>query len=184
MEIAFRFLFIVCLCIFIHACQNNSEPTDSSDIEISEVEDIDQNDIAVESLTDTEDSVVLFATSLLGTPYREAGKDTSGFDCSGFVSYVFKNYDIEIPSSSRHMAVLGEEISVEDARQGDLIFFRGTDSTSKEVGHVGIVVSDAGDPIKFIHSSSVLSSPCVKFDSLAKPNYKRRFMMVKRVIEK
>jgi cell wall-associated NlpC family hydrolase len=126
--------------------------------------------------------IVNYAGTLAGVPYKEAGRDTTGFDCSGFVHYVFNQYDIEIPHSSRHIAQMGKEISIEEAKQGDLVFFRGTDPASTEVGHVGIVVSGTGEKIKFIHSSSARSSPCVRFDSLEKPNYQRRFLMIKRVI--
>jgi cell wall-associated NlpC family hydrolase len=183
MMFTIRYIVVIGFCALLQACSDNVDTKDSIKTEITEVENVDENDFNDPPLQDLGDSIVLYATSFLGTPYKEAGKDASGFDCSGFVSYVFKNYAIDIPPSSRHMATLGKEILVEDARQGDLIFFRGTDSTSKEVGHVGIIVSKPGEPVKFIHSSSAKSSPCVKFDSLIKPNYQRRFMVVKRVLE-
>lgn len=144
--------------------------------------DNDQND-SIPLLVTLGDQVVSYATTLLKTPYKVAGKDSLGFDCSGFVSYVFKKHGINIPSSSRHLAQLGKKIETEEAQPGDLVFFKGTNLNSTEVGHVGIVVSVPGEPVKFIHSSSAKASPYVKYDSLAKPNYQRRFIMVKRIIE-
>jgi cell wall-associated NlpC family hydrolase len=149
---------------------------------VEQSSDIDQNDSTQIPLTLGE-QVVAYATTLLNTPYKVAGKDSLGFDCSGFVSYVFKKHGIQIPSSSRHIAELGKKISTEEAKPGDLVFFRGTDPNSTEVGHIGIVVSVQGEPIKFIHSSSAQASPYVKYDSLARPNYNRRFIMVKRIID-
>lgn len=128
------------------------------------------------------EKIVLFATELLGAPYKVAGSDPSGFDCSGFVHYVFNEYDIALPRSSRYMAQEGVEVLPEEAEAGDLIFFTGTDPASTTVGHVGIIVSGKGEEIKFIHSSSGTSAPYVKYDLLSKPGYQRRFLTIKRVL--
>lgn len=140
------------------------------------------NSLLQQAPIDTGEQVVTYASTLLGTPYKIAGKDEEGFDCSGFVSYVFKKYDIDIPSSTRYMIRVGKEISLDDAAPGDIILFTGTDTTSREVGHAGIVVSQLGEAIKFIHSSSAKSSACVKYNTLGSGNYKRRFIMVRRVL--
>ena len=170
-------LILLCPTIVSWSCNQSSQ----EELIFSETSDADQNDSTQIPLTLGE-QVVAYATTLLNTPYKTAGKDSLGFDCSGFVSYVFKKHGVAIPSSSRHIAQLGQKITLEEAQPGDLVFFRGTDPNSIQVGHIGIVVSAPGEPVKFIHSSSAETSPYVKYDSLAKPNYKRRFMMVKRII--
>jgi cell wall-associated NlpC family hydrolase len=98
--------------------------------------------------------VVDFAKTLIGVPYLYGSTDPAkGFDCSGFITYVFKHFNIIVPRSSIDFTNVGKEISAAQATEGDLILFTGTDSTEKFVGHMGIVVSNT-DTLKFIHSTS------------------------------
>lgn len=98
--------------------------------------------------------VVAYAKSLIGVPYRHASTDPAkGFDCSGFITYVFKNFGIVVPRSSIDFTNVGTEISAADARPGDLILFTGTNPQERFVGHMGIVV-DNSDSLRFIHSTS------------------------------
>src|ERR1700733_15002744 len=85
------------------------------------------------------DSIIQFARTLIGVPYRTAMCDPlRGFDCSGFVNYVFKNFNFDVPRSSAEFANIGERISLEDAKPGDIIIF--TSPTRRhQIGHMGIV---------------------------------------------
>lgn len=56
---------------------------------------------------DVRDSIVTYATEFIGTPYKWGGESTSGFDCSGFVLYVFKKFGYRLPHSSAAMGNLG-----------------------------------------------------------------------------
>jgi len=95
-----------------------------------------------------------FAETLMGVPYLYGSTDPDkGFDCSGFITYVFNHFGISVPRSSIDFTNVGKEIPVEKAKRGDLILFTGTDSTEQFVGHMGIIVS-TGDGIRFIHSTS------------------------------
>jgi cell wall-associated NlpC family hydrolase len=176
-------IWIVAILLGLNMTCGSCNHSSREEITVEASSDTDQNDDGTPIPLTLGDQVVAYATTLLNTPYKVAGKDSLGFDCSGFVSYVFKKHGIQIPSSSRHIAELGQKISTQEAKAGDLVFFRGTDPNSTEVGHIGIVVSAPGEPVKFIHASSAQASPYVKYDSLARPNYKRRFIMVKRIIE-
>jgi cell wall-associated NlpC family hydrolase len=99
--------------------------------------------------------VVEFAKTLIGTPYRYASTDPKvGFDCSGFITYVFNHFKILVPRSSIDFTNVGKTITPENAKPGDLILFTGTDSTEKFVGHMGLVVSNENNQIEFIHSTS------------------------------
>ncbi len=99
--------------------------------------------------------VVDFAKTLIGIPYRYASTDPKmGFDCSGFITYVFKHFDIIVPRSSIDFTNVGRTVPADSAKPGDLILFTGTDSTEKFVGHMGLVVSNDGKELNFIHSTS------------------------------
>jgi cell wall-associated NlpC family hydrolase len=101
------------------------------------------------------DSIINFATSLIGIPYKYGSIDPdSGFDCSGFITYVYNHFNIKVPRSSIDFTNAGREIPVADSKKGDLILFRGTDSTERFVGHMGIIVSNNNGNIEFIHSTS------------------------------
>lgn len=104
--------------------------------------------------TTSRDSIVRFAESLLATPYKYASSNPKeGFDCSGFITYVFNHFNIKVPRSSVDFTNVGKEVSLTDAKRGDLILFTGTNSLIRIVGHMGIVTSNT-DTLKFIHASS------------------------------
>lgn len=99
--------------------------------------------------------VVDFAKTLIGVPYKYASSDPKvGFDCSGFITYVFTHFNIIVPRSSIDFTNVGKEISTDNAKPGDLILFTGTDSTEKFVGHMGLIVSSQNKQLEFIHSTS------------------------------
>jgi cell wall-associated NlpC family hydrolase len=77
-----------------------------------------------------------------------------GFDCSGFITYVFNHFKIAVPRSSIDFTNVGKDIPVENAMRGDIILFTGTDSTEKFVGHMGLITENKAGQIKFIHSTS------------------------------
>lgn len=96
-----------------------------------------------------------FAKRFMGTRYRSGGKSPKGFDCSGFTSYVYKNFGFNLDASSRLQYKQGESISYNDIQPGDLVFFGGRRG-GKTVGHVGMVVSvdKERNTMKFIHSAN------------------------------
>ena len=98
--------------------------------------------------------LVEFAKTLSGIPYKYASSDPSaGFDCSGFITYVFNHFNIGVPRSSVDFTNVGKEVDVRSAKEGDLILFTGTVDSIRIVGHMGIVTENT-DTLKFIHSTS------------------------------
>jgi cell wall-associated NlpC family hydrolase len=96
-----------------------------------------------------------FAETLIGVPYRYGSTDPKvGFDCSGFITYVFNHFKIAVPRSSIDFTDVGKYIPKEEAKRGDIILFTGTDSTEQFVGHMGLITTNSGSKMEFIHSTS------------------------------
>jgi cell wall-associated NlpC family hydrolase len=102
----------------------------------------------------TPEELVSFAKTLVGIPYLYGSiNPNKGFDCSGFIFYVFNHFQIAVPRSSKDFANIGATIPVSESKPGDLILFTGTDSSKREIGHMGIITSHVND-VQFIHSTS------------------------------
>lgn len=119
------------------------------------------------------DSIVNFGMKLLDTPYVAAGSSEDGFDCSGFVFYVFKHFKIEVPRSSPQYENFGKEIPIDSVRKGDVLVF--LSPTSNVIGHIGIVTNPKGMQSDFIHSTSGRDMKVV-ITSLKVEGYTRRFV--------
>ena len=127
------------------------------------------------------DSLLEFARSLIGVRYlSRSSNPLRGFDCSGFVSYVFKRFNFDVPRSSYDFINIGQKIRLEDARPGDIILFTGTKKHSRRIGHVAILYSTEDNGIQFIHSTSGKEHgvTITNMDD----TYKRRFVQVIRLI--
>lgn len=114
---------------------------------------------------------------LIGTPYRAGGSSAkTGFDCSGFVSFLFREKaGITLPRSAREMASLpSPKISRHDLQPGDLVFF----ASRGRINHTGIYLG--GD--RFIHSSSSRSGG-VRVDKLSSGYWNARYLTAKRVVD-
>ncbi len=134
--------------------------------------------------TPRRDSVVRSALQLRGTAYCYAGTTpASGFDCSGFVQYVFGLYHVPLPHSTALLIAVGRPVPRAEARPGDVVVFTGTAKTSATPGHAGIVVAaGASGPLRFVHSSSARRESGVKISQVEGSDYERRFMQVRRVL--
>ena len=102
------------------------------------------------------DSIIEYAKLFLGAPYVYAGKGPNKFDCSGFTAFVFRHFGYELRASAKGQLDDGWKVITkpDELRCGDLVFYGGRSKT-REIGHVGIVVSN--DPtlhrFTFIHAS-------------------------------
>ncbi len=99
---------------------------------------------------DLRNEMINFSREYIGCKYKTAGKDKSGFDCSGFVGFVFHAFEIPLAASAHEQAKQGKKIELNEAKAGDLVFF-GTDS---KITHVGIISKNKKDNLTIIHSSS------------------------------
>ena len=91
--------------------------------------------------------VVSLALSLRGTPYRNGGSDPSGFDCSGFVQWVFAQQGMALPREVRQQYQVGDDIDSDVVRPGDLVFF---ETVARGASHVGIALGGG----EFVHAPS------------------------------
>jgi cell wall-associated NlpC family hydrolase len=124
------------------------------------------------------DSMIQFGKKYLGLHYRRGGTSNRGYDCSGYTMTVFAKFGIRLPHTSAGQALIGIEVNSKNIQKGDLIFFKGRSRRGKRIGHVGIVVSERGQPVRFIHSSV---KDGVREDWLLSDYYKKRFVKVMRV---
>ena len=103
----------------------------------------------------SKDSLMIYSKSFLGTNYCYGSCEPKrGFDCSGFVYHIFSHFNIKVPRSSIDYINHGETIHPDSFKIGDVIVFTGTNSKNRTPGHVGIITSNAGEELQFIHSSS------------------------------
>jgi cell wall-associated NlpC family hydrolase len=112
------------------------------------------------------------ALSLRGAPYRDGGGDPSGFDCSGFVRYVYEQHGVAMPRQVRDQFRIGKSVDRDRLEPGDLVFFS---TVAPGASHVGIVIG--GD--QFIHAPS--ERGVVRVESLAQQYWASRFIGAKRV---
>lgn len=129
------------------------------------------------------DSIIEYAKKYLGTPYKYASSNPkNGFDCSGFVSYVFKNFGMDLPRSSGQYKNLGKALKPEDFKVGDILVFYGYKDRTI-VGHLGIICEANGMHSKFIHASSGKAQQ-VTITALDTEHYTKRFYKCIDVLDK
>ena len=116
-------------------------------------------------------AVIDYSKSFLKSPDRYGGNSKKGFDCSGFVSTVYKNFGVTLPRSSREMTSSGKPVSLPEIRKGDLLLFKNT-RRRKGVSHVGIVTEVRNGDVLFIHSATHKG---VRIDVLSAPYYTRHY---------
>jgi cell wall-associated NlpC family hydrolase len=123
-------------------------------------------------------NIELNAKSFLGTKYVWGATGPTKFDCSGFTQWIYRDAGINIPRVSRDQARVGDYVSYQNLRRGDMVFFDTKKHKKGIVTHVGIYLGDGN----FIHASSAAKKVVVyNFDE--KPFYKERFLWGRRVVQ-
>jgi cell wall-associated NlpC family hydrolase len=118
------------------------------------------------------DALIRTAMGFRGVPYRNGGTDPSGFDCSGFVQYVFAQHGLALPREVQQQYKFGEPIDPKDARTGDLIYFS---TVGDGATHVGLIV----DGEQFVHAPS--SKGVVRVERFSTRYWADRLVGVKRL---
>ena len=125
------------------------------------------------SAADRGDAAAALAVKMVGKPYNYGGASPSGFDCSGLVSYSFKQAGVALPHNTTQQRAASRLVKVAELRRGDLLFF---DQEGKKHGHVGIYLGEG----RFVHAPS--SGKSVRADALSNPYWKKHLTEARRAI--
>ena len=127
------------------------------------------------------DRIIDAAMLYIGSPYQYHASGPNAFDCSGFTSFIFKQYGIDLPHSSAEQAKTGREVDglPSHLQKGDLVFFSGRRKSST-VGHVGIFIeaTDGGKSFRFIHAAR----GGVMVSELKEDYYANRYLGASRIL--
>jgi cell wall-associated NlpC family hydrolase len=118
------------------------------------------------------DAIVETALALRGSPYRNGGVDPSGFDCSGFVAYVFAQHGLLVSRTVAEQYREGRAVPSDGLQPGDLVFFS---TVAPGASHVGIAIG--GD--EFVHAPSERGE--VRIEHLSTPYWSARYLGARRI---
>lgn len=116
-----------------------------------------------------------YADSLIGTPYKYGGHSPkSGFDCSGFVDYVFRHSaHVSLPHNAQKISRHGLAVQMSQLREGDLVFY---DTNNQAFSHVGIYLGNN----RFIHAPS--SGGRVRTENMHEAYWEKHYNGARRIV--
>ena len=117
-------------------------------------------------------AIIATAKQYIGVPYVWGGSSPSGFDCSGFVQYVFGKHGITLPRTSREQSNVGTWVSKSNLQPGDLVFYN---TSGSGVSHLGIYIGNG----QFIHAST---SKGVMISEMSNSYWSARYYGARRVL--
>ena len=132
----------------------------------------DRSGLKVDRYGNTGAEVIAFAAKFLGTPYVYGGTSPSGFDCSGFVYYVYKNFGYTLNRTAAGQNSNGIWIARSNLKPGDIVLF----NTGGGINHAGIYVGND----QFIHA--VKPGTPLRYESLSSSYYSSRYVSARRII--
>lgn len=178
-------LLLLPLC-FMAACSSASLPSNKVSAPVNNAESTPPSSLAAQSqpadqnLSDEE--LVSYARKYLGTRYVWGGSTPKGFDCSGYIQYVYRHFDIDIPrTTAAYPSLYDQAVSIDNAQVGDIIVFTGTNPNIRQPGHAGIVTQVGDGKLSFIHSSSSKKHFGVTETNYYQSGYPKRFLKIVRV---
>ncbi len=119
------------------------------------------------------DELISNAMGFIGVAYRFGGTSPTGFDCSGFMQYVFrKAFAVNLPRTSAAQASVGSYVSRSELRPGDMVFFR---THGSRISHVGMYIGND----RFIHAPR--TGKRIEITSLSSKYWNARYATARRV---
>ena len=175
-----RFVYFFCLCFLIltASCgifQKKSKIPPSKETTSSTKKKLLEKYGKIIGVEVLDQVLYSFIDEWYGTPYKFGGKTKSGVDCSNFSCELLRtvyNFPKSYYFSSSKLAQQGKKIQINDAKEGDLVFF--SINQNSKISHVGIYLSNN----KFVHASTTKG---VLINSLEEDYYKRRFSFISRI---
>jgi cell wall-associated NlpC family hydrolase len=119
--------------------------------------------------TRSQSRIVATALKYVGAPYARGGSSPAGFDCSGFVMFVYGRHGVALPHSAEAQYRLGSPVRRDRLQPGDLVFF-------DRLGHSGIYIGDA----RFVHATK--PGDVVKVSRIDESWYRRRWVGARRIL--
>ena len=112
------------------------------------------------------------AAKMVGKPYKYGGASPAGFDCSGLVTFSFRQAGVSVPHNTSQQRRVSKHVKVSELKRGDLLFF---DQEGKKNSHVGIYLGER----RFVHAPS--SGRHVRNDTLDNPYWKKHLSEARRL---
>ncbi|MBP2629806.1 MAG: hypothetical protein H6Q70_434 [Firmicutes bacterium] len=126
-----------------------------------------------QTVNPTTSAIVATAKKYLGVPYKFGGDNPKGFDCSGYLQYIFAENGMKIPRTADEQYKIGTSLTQSQLKTGDLVFFT---TYEKGASHCGLYLGNG----KFIHASS---SKGIHIDELSDAYWKPRYIGAKRILQ-
>lgn len=120
-------------------------------------------------LTPAQSRIVATALKYVGAPYARGGTSPAGFDCSGFVMFVYGRHGVALPHSAEAQYRVGAAVGRDRLQPGDIVFF-------DRLGHSGIYIGDA----RFVHATK--PGDVVKVSRIDESWYRRRWVGARRIL--
>lgn len=167
--------------LIVAACESNVSAAPEVINKISTLPNQHSNPLR-STETIEQNKMINFARQYIGTRYVWGGITPKGFDCSGFIKYVYRHFNISIPrTTAGYTQLFDKSIALKDAKVGDLIVFTGTNLKIRKPGHGGIITEVKPGLLKFIQSSSSKKHFGVTETSYYQSGYPKRFLTVIRM---
>lgn len=121
------------------------------------------------------------ADDYIGVPYKYAKVNPyDGFDCSGFVLYIYQQFGVDFPHNTKRIAMLGKTINLKDVQEGDIVCFGSNNSDDfKAISHIGMIYKIGEDTIEMIHcgsSTGVIVAPLTNGYWESRPYFIKRLL--------
>ncbi|MEA5258814.1 C40 family peptidase [Arcicella aquatica] len=154
LNIFYRFFLLISLAVFLDSCKLFRRKEQDSVAARSKPVTRPANNNKVYN-SKTINNIVSTARSYTGVPYRAGGADKNGMDCSGLLFCVYSQLGYKIPRISYQQSDFGKEISLDDLRPGDWVFFVTNKGNVSNINHAGMITElRSNKEVMFIHASS------------------------------
>jgi cell wall-associated NlpC family hydrolase len=158
--------------------QENAFKNEQNEL-ISKIDSLEEkrDSLTKSALDYNKENILKNAKKHLGEDYVWGGTNPGGFDCSGYMQYIYKKEGVSIPRTANQQSKVGKEVSRFELKKGDLLFFLTDKSRNIPVTHVGMYLGDD----KFIHAASKRKG--IIISSFNKSRYSKIFVKATRIIK-